>query len=486
MIFYVIIIVTPAAFEHTARNSWNLTRAEKEILQQKESWIETLCNELKLSLQLLITPMKRLEKIPIEDGLQSMQIILQQTIIINAVVDNLLLVADTKDNLESKYLSEDIVEVQRVYFSITRSIQIMLKKATSENAYIDQFIDSRFPQVVRINEVFFTALVKNMILAALEYLQVIVLNDGKVKKIISFEVSGTDALMICSISFNINPQGAPPKFSSESIYVETLNTICKVINGTCDVKNESLTVTVPCKFTGELDNSKKQESYNDSSKGSLEVRTIANKRSALVLYDNASLVEALISALENLLILQVINFNQVNDLNKIFNLVRSYDVVFVTSGIRETLLKTFNGKNLFILYTGKSTNPNQGHDYVLHLPCLSTDTIDLLSFISKYFFFAQQHYHAKYTENKEYELGDIENDFGGTVNINVKSKVKYSLHRILSSLMACWDLYIIKGFKRSSMEIVEESGYNYKPKSSLFMNVFDDDVEAEYVEWRYC
>lgn len=469
------------------RNSWNLTRAEKEILKQKESWIETLCNELKLSLQLLITPMKRLEKIPIEDGLQSMQIILQQTIIINTAVDNLLLVADTRDNLESKYLSDDIVEVERVYFSITRNIQIMLKKSTSDNAYIDRFIDSRFPQVVRINEVFFTALVKNMILAALEYLQVIVLNDGKVKKIINLfitsEVSGTDALMICSISFNINPQGAPPKFSSESIYVETLNTICKVINGTCDVKNESLTVTVPCKFTGELDNSKKKESYNDSSKGSLEVRTIANKRSALVLYDNPSLVEALISALENLLTLQVINFNQVNDLNKIFNLIRSYDVVFVTSGIREALLKTFTGKNLFILYTGKSTNPNQGHDYVLHLPCLSTDTIDLLSFISKYFFFAQQHYHAKYTENKE----DIENDFGGTVNTNVNSKVKHSLHRILSSLMACWDLYVIKGFKRSSMEIVKEGGgYNYKPKSTFFMNVFDDDVEAEYIEWRYC
>ena len=437
--------------------------------------------------------MRQLGKIPDERGQQNMKQILQQTIIINAAVDSLLLVSNMRE-AENKYASVDTIDIQKVFSSITKYMPLFCTNRRDENVFIDQFIDCKFPQVVKIqmNEVLFTALIKNIVLATLEYLQKIVQNNRSVMKIILFQIdvnqiTSTDAYMTCSISFNINPRGAPKCIRHDSIYIETINTICKAIYGKCDVSDVSVTVTAPIKFS-------RQSTIllnNFPTKKLFELKANANKRSALVLYDNTDLVEALTSALETLMILQTVNFNQA-ELIGIIQLLASVDVVFVTAAIGEKL-SGFKEKQLFVLYIGSSTESEsllRSYDYTITLPCMQTDVMELLNFISKYFFTVQQGYYsaAHFSE----EIKDIENDLAGSDIVRVKQSVQIQFPSyLLKNLREFW--HQMRGTRNQLATSGRDSkrnlpfavdNFNYQPKTKLFMNVFNDDVEAEYTEWR--
>jgi len=485
LIFYFTNIKTPSAFINSARVSWHHTRDQMRILREKQAWFFMMCNDLKSSLQLMISPIKQLEKLPDYEGRRKIISILHHTVIINSAVDNLILISNIRE--KKQFVSEDVIDIERICYSVTKYLPMALSDQNVD-IYLDEFMTYKFPNKllqIQMNEILFASLIKNMILCTVNFLQHNLRNKGSYKKILELHIdldvnAESTTVMTCTVFFNIKSRNGFKCIQSESIYIDTLKAICNSVGGKCSMTDISVTATVPCKIFG-----RKEKLVNPTSNitedkfGKLPMRNLS-PRTSLVLYDDGELVEALSSCLENFMNLQTIDFHR-RDV-QLQSIIQSFEIVFVSSIELCEVVRRSKYNGLIILYLGassefQSTTLKSMYDYVLFLPCLPVDVMNLLNYVSTHSFLIrksamQMHSSVNHKESKEYSERKENDNFDTTESIVTKSNWYAKVTKWLTSLLIS-----------KQMNDENSENYNYLDKKLLFMNVFSKKVEKEYLEW---
>jgi hypothetical protein len=311
---------------------------------------------------------------------------------------------------------------------------------------------------------------------------------GSSKKIlelhIDLDVSPEGSMtMKCLVFFNIKPFNGFKCIQSDSIYIDSLQAVCNSIGGTCSVTDVSVKVTAPCKIFRRKEKFMNSSSNSTNSKiGKLQLFKNLSPRGSLVLYDDAELVEALSSCLENFMTIQTVDFHRRDD--QLPSIIQSFDVIFVSSIELCEVVRRLKNSGLVILYLGasaesESTTLKSKCDYVLYIPCLPADVEHLLHYVATHYFSTRNNVLREEGIFSKMETNDIKED-SERKESESSGEVGELIHRSKSK----WFKTITKGLSSLlKSKHIKDENYNYLDRKRLFMNVFSKKVEEEYLEW---